>query len=57
MTKTMMLADAMAMDNFHQFDSEMRRPLSFVSPAGSDGSLDGLMEEKAKLGEILLFVR
>jgi hypothetical protein len=53
----MMLADAMAMDNFHQFDSEMRRPLSFVSPAGSDGSLDGLMEEKAKLGEILLFVR
>ena len=49
----MMMADAM--DSFHQFDSEMRRPLSFVSPAGSD--LDGLMEEKAKLGEILLFVR
>jgi hypothetical protein len=51
----MMMADAM--DSFHQFDSEIRRPLSFVSLAGSDGSLDGLMEEKAKLGEILLIRR
>lgn len=46
-----MMADAL--DDLILFDSEIRRPLSVVSPSGSDSSLDGLLEEKAKLGEIL----
>jgi hypothetical protein len=42
------MADAM---DPQQFDSNIRRPISIVSLSGSDSSLDGLMEEKAKLGE------
>ena len=48
----MMMAEVI--DDLWQFDSEIRRPLSVVSPIGSDSSLNGLLEEKAKLGEILV---
>ncbi|KAL3756821.1 hypothetical protein ACHAWU_000463 [Discostella pseudostelligera] len=43
------MADSM---DRQQFGSNIRRSISIVSPSSSDSSLDGLMEEKAKLEKL-----